>query len=55
MKTVSEIMELMGNRATEAEARAMLNLLVEKNLDPDEMSAREFFALIPDALIRANA
>lgn len=54
MKTVSELMELMGSETTQAEAKAMSDLLKERTLDPDEMSDSEFFALIPDAIAKAE-
>ena len=53
-KTVYEIMEMMGAMATDEEGRAMRDILDERNLDPDEMTDREFAALIPEAIERAK-
>lgn len=46
--------ELMGSETSEAEAKAMQEILAERGLHPDEMTDTEFFTLIPDAIDRAG-
>lgn len=52
--TASEMMELMGSATTEAEADAMIRILAERGLDAKTMDDSAFFALIPEAVERAN-
>jgi hypothetical protein len=50
MKNLQEIRELMGSETTVSEAHAMMQILETRGLDVDDLSDREFFALIPDAI-----
>lgn len=51
-----EVLEAMGNLATDAEAAAMIVVLGERGVkELDEISEQDFFALIPEALQRVGA
>jgi hypothetical protein len=55
MENEHSIAELMGSVTTDAEARAMVDILTERGLDAAQMSDEEFFALIPEAITRGCA
>lgn len=52
--TVQQMAQLMGSEASDREARAMFEVLRERGLEPDEMTDEQFFALIPEAVERAE-
>lgn len=52
--TIQWLAERMGSMTTDLEAEAMKEILEENNLDVDEMTDKEFFALIPEACERAS-
>jgi hypothetical protein len=49
-QTISYLQELMGGDTTTAEAKAMKQILDERDLIADDMTDAEFFALIPLAV-----
>jgi hypothetical protein len=52
--SVGQMAEWMGSMTSDAEAQAMIEILGERGLDPDEMSDSDFAALIPDAIERSR-
>lgn len=53
--TANEVQIYMGIGTTEDEAAAMVEILRERGLDVNAMRDEDFFALIPEAVERANA
>jgi CTP synthase (UTP-ammonia lyase) len=52
--TVHRMMELMGDFTTEAQAKAMIELLDSRGLTVDGMEDQAFFDMIPEAVERAR-
>jgi len=48
-----ELQQMMGSMTSNAEAQAMADILKERGLDPQDMTDREFFALVAEAVKRA--
>jgi len=52
--TKQDVLDAMGNLASEAEAAAMVQILSERGIDDlRDMPDWEFFDLIPEAIARA--
>ena len=52
--TTQQLAEMMGNMTSDREARAMQEILKERDITPDDVNDREWSALVADAVARAT-
>ena len=52
--TTQQLAEMMGNMTSDREARAMQEILKERDITPDDVNDREWSELVADAVARAT-